>query len=174
MPRRVRELEKGQEYCPICSRLNSPGADDTCGHHVALVWDGQITWEIDEMRTLLEAWQELADIRYAFEEREHNFDALVGPICEELHVSREAIDKLVETERHGKEAITGLDELFDFKQGEFYSTEGMLSGSGFNIYLRKPKLRLKALARDYRKVSAAFRRRLQQFDNRADTNGNQG
>jgi hypothetical protein len=163
MPKRERELEEGQEYCPICGRLNLPGASDTCGHHVALVWDAQITSEIDEMRALIDAWQELADIRYAFEEREHDFDVLVGPICEKLHISREAIDKFVETEKLNNGMEYGIQELFDFKHGESYSTGGMLGGFGYNIYLRKPKLRLKAVARDYRKVSADFRRRLQEF-----------
>jgi len=41
------ELEEGQEICPICGEINLPGACETCGHYVGMLWDGFPTWQVD-------------------------------------------------------------------------------------------------------------------------------
>jgi hypothetical protein len=35
------ELDEGHEHCPVCNRINCPGAMDHCQHCFGSFWDGQ-------------------------------------------------------------------------------------------------------------------------------------
>jgi len=68
----MKELEEGEELCPICSEINNPGAlEFGRNHFVAMQLEGQLHWtnpKVDELITEIESIQEIiADNEHLFE-----------------------------------------------------------------------------------------------------------
>ena len=119
------------ERCPICKRLNSPGACDTCVHFFGSCWDGDIIWS-DQFEEFSTEWTELGE--------------LVEELAQSLGKSWMEILRLVRTGK-GTSKLRALDpsdisayralmELVDFDPGPQIVTDGMLSGEGNSLYLK--------------------------------------
>ena len=118
------------ERCPLCARLNSPGAVDHCKHYFGSYWDGEIIWS-DRFGAFEEAW-----------------DGLMG-LIEELGMLR---DEPLEAckrraEEHGlpskflrivpeePSASSALVELIEFTGGPEQVSDGMAGGAGHSLYI---------------------------------------
>lgn len=117
------------ERCPICRRLNSPGACDHCQHFYGSFWDGEIIWS------------------NGFENFEKAWNGLVDALCE-LDQNKWSLEKVQQLTATSPEQIellargwleeSGSPVLVDFipfDSGPPVITGGMLSGEGYCLYL---------------------------------------
>lgn len=129
------DLEDGQEICPICDRLNEPGADDACEHFVGSAWDGMLVWG-DGVERFGSLWSTL---RSAVEERPE----LAGSLTAELAAvvgRREGNGRAdISQELWDLSPSDALLQLIPVKSGPSVVTDGMLSGLGVSMYLRQPE-----------------------------------
>ena len=119
------------ERCPICKRLNSPGACDTCDHFFGSYWDGEIIWS-NQFEEFSHEWEALG--------------ALVEEVTQSLGKSWTEFVKLTKTgiskaklnalDPSDCSASSALMELVDFDSGPVIVTDGMLSGEGSSLYLK--------------------------------------
>lgn len=119
------------ERCPICKRLNSPGACDTCAHFFGSYWDGEIIWS-NQFEEFSHEWEALG--------------ALVEEVTQSLGKSWTELVKLTKTgistaklnalDPSDCSASSALMELVDFDSGPVIVTDGMLSGEGKSLYLK--------------------------------------
>ena len=121
----------GQEKCPICQRLNSPGADDTCEHFIGCIWDGDLIWgdfEAFQMAhsALREQWE-------AAEEKGHKAIQRLKALCAENSIDPGLL-------ANEAPAATVLEDMGCFQSGDDIETDGMLSGSGHAIYHQDAKI----------------------------------
>lgn len=157
MVRRRRDLEQGEEYCPVCGRISFPGACKPCRHYVGGVWDGQIIHKTRHLENLVNAWQEMSELRESFSEAGFDFDDCVVEMCKKFQIER---DLGTVANYYDQGEGPAIQQLVSFYCGEDIITGGMLSGSGYNLYLKKQRATLGGLTRDYRRISAALRRKL--------------
>ena len=119
------------ERCPICKRLNSPGACDTCDHFFGSYWDGEIIWS-NQFEEFSHEWEALG--------------ALVEEVTQSLGKSWTEFVKLTKTgistpklnglDPSDLSASSALIELVVFDSGPRIVTDGMLSGEGKSLYLK--------------------------------------
>jgi hypothetical protein len=119
------------ERCPICKRLNSPGACDTCAHFFGSYWDGEIIWsnQFEEFSTEWTALRELVE----------ELTRSLGKSWTELvKLTKTGIStpKLNALDPSDCSASSALMELVDFDSGPVIVTDGMLSGEGKSLYLK--------------------------------------
>ena len=125
------EGNEADEPCPICQRLNSPGACDTCAHFFGSYWDGEII-SSDEFEEFSQEWSDLGE--------------LVEELTQTLDKSWEELLKLTKTgisksklkalDPSDCSASSALMKLVDFDSGPVIVTDGMLSGEGSSLYLK--------------------------------------
>jgi hypothetical protein len=124
----IDELEEGYEHCPVCNRVNCPGAMDHCEHYVGSYWDGQVIWS-DRFQAFEQAWGELQDLV----DDELGEDGLDR--CRALAAKRRVGEEWFSDGVWHVGASGALMQLMDFEEGPYVETEGMLSGSGYSLYL---------------------------------------
>lgn len=151
------ELEEGREHCPICEKVNWPGACDTCEHFVGDIWDGDLRTDNVYLESLVVALRDFIDARETIEtDTDENFEAFAHRLTEELN-----IDPRLVLFGDGKNysLSDSIREIVGFSLGEFMSTDGMIGGSGHTLYLEDAK-RLASLSSDYERLTAQCRQRL--------------
>jgi len=134
------EFEAG-DRCPFCNHFNSPPADDTCEHICAWQWDGRVE-ALRQGQAFETALTDLAELVSAAEEASVEADM--------IHRAAQRNDlnaRLVEAATENVDLVTALGGLADAEKGSGWSTDGMLGGSGYNIYVKDPA-RLVALAEE--------------------------
>jgi hypothetical protein len=119
------------ERCPICNRLNSPGACDTCVHFFGSFWDGEIIWsnQFEEFSTEWTALGEL--VEELTQSPGKSWTELV-----KLTKTGISTPKLNALDPSDCSASNALMELVDFDSGPVIVTDGMLSGEGKSLYLK--------------------------------------
>jgi hypothetical protein len=122
------DLEEGHEHCPICNRINCPGAMDHCEHYFGSYWDGQVMWS-DRFDVFERAWSELTQLV----DEELGEDGLDR--CRALATKRRVGKEWFSDDVWDGGSSIALMHLLDFDQGPDSSTGGMLSGSGYSLYL---------------------------------------
>ena len=125
------DLEEGFEHCPICRRLNCPGAEDHCEHFFGAYWDGEIIWS-NGLPAFEHAWDQLGTLIH------EELDAEKGDpleMCRRLAEARGlALDFLAEAP-WDQTTSAALTSLLPFEQGDAHETAGMMGGSGYSLYL---------------------------------------
>lgn len=115
------------DHCPFCKSLNAPAAGETCAHHVGWKWDG--TFELDaDLEALQRGWQEAGDYFRTLSglpDFEGSTAVLVGGVAH----SQRLIDLAAEDAK-----FSDLLEAVGVNIGGGWQTQGMLGGSGFNLY----------------------------------------
>lgn len=124
------ELEEGHERCPICDRLNCPGANDHCEHYFGNYWDGQVMWS-GEFERFATSWGELQGLV----DEDIGGDGLQH--CRRLAVTHGVGARWFSHEIWDNNASAALVALLDFEPGPYCRTGGMAGGSGYSLYLSK-------------------------------------
>lgn len=123
------ELEEGFEYCPLCNRLNQPGAMDHCDHYVGSYWDGEIIWSnhYDQYAT---EWGVLSSLIEDIQARDEGveFEQLL------LNFSDTTKEMIRLADSQWSSSAGAISELENFSEGPFVETSGMCSGSGWSLY----------------------------------------
>jgi hypothetical protein len=119
------------ERCPICERLNSPGACDTCDHFFGSYWDGEIIWSkaFDEFSI---GWANLSELVHDLEE---SLGKSWGELLE-LAKAGQSASKLLAVDPSNFNASRALMKLVDFGCGPTIVTDGMVSGQGHSLYIQ--------------------------------------
>lgn len=113
--------------CPMCQKINAPASGDTCEHQVGWKWDG--TFELDaDLEGLQRSWQEAGEHLRTLTGTP-DFDALVASMVG--GVARR--QKLVDLASDDAD-FSDLLEAVGVSAGAGWQTQGMLSGSGYNLY----------------------------------------
>lgn len=145
------------DQCPICNRLNNPGATDHCEHYQGLRWDGGIIWS-ENFEVFDDAWHELADL----------WDTLI--LRREGQAVEDELSKIASKHGFNERLVfcgrsdyftseLAAEEVIDFSIGSSIETDGMLSGSGHTLYHEDPGILVKTAAQ-YRELAAVSRREL--------------
>ena len=120
------------ERCPICGRLNSPGAIDHCVHYFGSYWDGEIIWS-KEFKAFDDAWNTLCEVICALEEStpgaRKNFRKITKASPRYAKIIKCALDE--------ESSSSALINFVSFDEGRTIETDGMLSGSGYSMYLKE-------------------------------------
>ena len=123
---------EADEYCPVCRRLNAPGADDTCIHYLGCNSGGEAIWTSSSYNLYLEAWESLSNlVTQILESNPEILDnyplpSYMGEIDGDINL-------------FNPEYCSSKDaafELIDIKDGPFFVTYGMPSDSGKSMYIR--------------------------------------
>jgi hypothetical protein len=122
--------EEATETCPICDRPNNPGACDHCGHFWGACWDGDII-DSDGFDQFEKIWDQIVCSVSESDFILNNEELFLEKIAK-LHPKYETI---VKRALEGESATSMLLELVNFSQGPDIETDGMLSGSGYSLYL---------------------------------------
>jgi hypothetical protein len=133
--------EKAVEQCPICGRLNNPGACDACVHFFGSYWDGEIIWS-DQFNDFSEVWRALGTVT-------EQLALSIEKGWEELlqHVgTADAESKFERLDPADFSASKALMELVEFESGSRKVTDGMLSGEGHSLYLKSETVISQALS----------------------------
>ncbi len=127
------DLEEGFERCPICRRLNCPGAGDHCDHFFGAYWDGEIIWS-DRLPAFEQAWNQLGALIHEELDAEEEV-----PLewCRRLAEARGLALDFLAAAPWDQTTAAALTNLLPFDQGDYHETGGMLSGSGYNLYLER-------------------------------------
>ncbi len=65
----MKELNEGEEICPICKMINNPGFNEIhCPHYLALLWEGEIHWPQPIIEKLLMEIREIQEILFSHEQ----------------------------------------------------------------------------------------------------------
>jgi len=129
------ELEDGEEFCPICRRLNQPGADDTCEHYLGTAWDSTLMWG-EPVETFERVWSRFCEVVQEDEERAR---PLAGQLLAALRNVEGLNQEALKQDFWNLHSADALLSLLTIDTGETNETAGMLSGSGFSLYSRDPK-----------------------------------
>lgn len=124
------DLGEGQEICPICNEVISPGAMQFCQHYLWTRWDGEVIWEIQSASHLVEVaselWDQLCDLE--------NEDDLQGTLDE---VERQ-FKKIIAVARDASSAHPqDFIPTEHLQAGTMRQTEGMVSGGGYSEFTKK-------------------------------------
>jgi len=112
------------ERCPICDRLNSPGACDHCRHFFGSYWDGDVINSAG-FEAFDTVWSELTSIFCDLQAEDWDFEDVRG-------LGRIEVLSLAWEEASSSSALV---ELIAFDEGPRIVTDGMLSGEGCSLYL---------------------------------------
>jgi hypothetical protein len=124
------EGNEADERCPICERPNAPGACDSCEHFFGCCWDGEIIWssEFDDFEMI---WSDLlSKIEEIGSDSPHKLRN-----ARRRFKGTDAFSAAFQLAHEEASASEALMKLVDFQHGRTIETDGMLSGSGFSIYL---------------------------------------
>ncbi len=113
------------DSCPFCNYFNEPMALDTCEHFYGFVWDGQFDAS-EKLTNLKNLWEDA--INYVEETLSPKF--LISN--KSLKDFEKNITRYTNSDSLFKDLLTNA---LDAKSGEGWSTDGMLSGSGYNVYI---------------------------------------
>lgn len=124
------ESEGDGDSCPFCNYFNEPLALDTCEHFYGFVWDGQF-----------DASEKLTNLKNLWEDAIDYVEETLSP---KSLISNKSLNDFEKNITH----YTNSDSLFkdlltnalDAKSGEGWSTDGMLSGSGYNVYIGEAQI----------------------------------
>ena len=129
------EGNEAQERCPTCERPNSPGACDHCEHFFGSYWDGEILWS-ERFEAFDSIWSELIDVIHEIDETSPAFREQIEKMPA-MHADISSVLELAVKEVSSSGALT---EMVAFDHGPTIETDGMLSGSGYSLYLEVPEL----------------------------------
>ncbi len=121
------------DRCPICDYFNSPPADDTCEHICAWVWDGQIE-ALRHGEALETSLRELAELVSTTDDG--SVEGLILKAEAQCSQTRSQLIDIASRDLNFEEALTSLANA---ELGSGWSTEGMLGGSGYNLYVPNPE-----------------------------------
>lgn len=126
------EMEDGEEPCPVCGKVIWPGAMVFCEHYIWTRWDGELIWEIDEARKLIDAASDFVElVEEAFE---HEWlAAVVDVLIENGNVQLASLAQ--------RPLSISSEEVLDhdwLMLGERKETGGMLSGDGSSEFVPRP------------------------------------
>jgi len=126
------QCEDGWEYCPICDRLNSPGAVDYCNHYLGSLWEGEIIWSTDfeEFDTVYHACSEIIQTMEEMKGEVNWLDILARDVTH-LGIPE---DYIMVTDIYSYTASRALLELVSFTYGPEIVTDGMLGGVSYSLY----------------------------------------
>ena len=145
------ELTEGEERCPICGAVGSPGAMETCIHYVGGVWDGEILWsgDFDEFSA---GWGEVSALLEALVDAGAEVEGVIARVAE-AGLDTELVEKADPWEWTDSSAVL---ELIDFSSGEYFVSDGMASGGGAHLYHENPRI-LREYAERYRRLAEQLR-----------------
>ena len=135
------EGNNATERCPICGRLNSPGAVDHCVHYFGSYWDGEIIWS-EKFEAFDDAWDTLCEVIYALEESTPGTRKEIRKITK----ASPQYDKIIKCALDEESSSSALINLVSFDKGRTIETDGMLSGSGYSMYLKESSCLQSAIA----------------------------
>ena len=118
------ESEGDGDVCPLCNYFNAPMALDTCEHFYGSVWDGDLDFS-KKLGRLHDLWIEAIE----YIESDNDQTALINN-----RMLKSFEKKVMRYTNSNSMFIDFLTNALDAKLGEGWSTDGMLSGSGYNIY----------------------------------------
>ena len=137
------EGNQAVERCPICGRLNSPGACDRCQHFFGSDWDGDIIWS-DQFDKFEDAWGGLQELMSDLAESTRKPLNKLGKTGLEKAskiASKKGIKcEFLKLDPVEESAASALRELVEFSKGRTIVTDGMASGSGYSLYLEEPAI----------------------------------
>ena len=118
------------DSCPFCNHFNAPMALDTCEHFFGFVWDGQFDAS-EKLTNLQNLWKDC--VEYIEDKNSHNsFTSKKN-----LNGFEKKITRYTNSDSLFKDLLTNA---LDAKSGEGWSTDGMLSGSGYNVYIGEAQI----------------------------------
>ncbi len=120
------------DECPYCDHFNSPAADDTCEHVFGWYWDGQFE-ALGIGKAFESALKSLADAVYSADEG----SAVKAMLEVQSDRNRERAG-LIEAEDLSVDEV--LAKFEDVESSSGCETDGMLSGSGYNVCVRNPEM----------------------------------
>jgi hypothetical protein len=127
--------EEAVERCPVCGRLNSPGACDTCEHFYGSAWDGDLIWNDFFETEMGKPWDALVEfIRELSEAKDKGGIEKAKLLAKKLSIPA----KWLKLARREVGAFSAMKELVKFQVGLRVVTDGMLSGEGYSLYLEDP------------------------------------
>ena len=125
------------EKCPLCERLNNPGALDTCEHFFGMQCEGDIIWS-DKYVSFEESYSAFIDTRDQLENLSPSrVTWLINQIVREEFITGDLIKASSWLENSPTKIIK---EIMDFKYGLVVETDGMLSSVGRSLYHHNPGL----------------------------------
>jgi hypothetical protein len=124
------ESEGDGDSCPFCNYFNEPLALDTCEHFYGFVWDGQFDTS-EKLTNLQNLWKD--SIEYV--EGNNTHKSLISN--KSLNGFKEKITRYTNSDSLFTDLLTNA---LDAKSGDGWSTDGMLSGSGYNVYLSEAQI----------------------------------
>ena len=113
------------DSCPFCNHFNAPMALDTCEHFYGFVWDGEFDAS-EKLTNLQNLWKDC--VEHTEDKNSHN--SLTSK--KSLNNFEKKIKRYTNSDSLFKDLLTNA---LDANSGEGWSTDGMLSGSGYNVYL---------------------------------------
>jgi len=122
------------DSCPFCNHFNAPMALDTCEHFYGFVWDGEFDAS-EKLTNLQNIWKD--SVEY-IEDKNTHIPLTSNP---PLNNFEKEITRYTSSDSLFKDLLTNA---LDAKSGEGWSTDGMLSGSGYNVYLSEAQIINKA------------------------------
>jgi len=126
------QCEDGWEHCPICDRLNSPGAVDYCNHYLGSFWEGEIIWSdhFEAFRAVYGACREIIEIMEDMQSEVNWLDVLARDVAY-LGIPK---DYIMVIDVYSYTDSQALLELISFTLGPEIETDGMLGGVGYSLY----------------------------------------
>lgn len=115
------------DQCPFCHKVNAPAAGDTCEHHVGWKWDGAFELDTD-LDDLQRAWQEASD-NIQSRLGQNDFNRRLTAVVEGVDLRQRLVEKA-----SGDAEFEDLLEALGVQVGVGWQTNGMLGGSGHNLY----------------------------------------
>lgn len=140
------------DRCRVCRRLNNPGAADHCSHFLGLMWDGEIIWSRD-FEDFEAIWYEVSSLPEEFEAEAGAVWSMAHRIADEHGLDHRLV-RLADADQWTPSLAVA--ELVEFKSGATYTTDGMLSGSGFPLYHEDPLI-IRVWADRYRELLSLLR-----------------
>jgi len=119
------EFEGDGDRCPFCNYFIVPLALDRCEHFYGFVWDGEFDTS-EKLTNLHNLWKKTSE--YFGDEN--------APRSLISNKSYKEFEKKIAHNTNSYSLFSDfLTNALDAKSGEGWSTDGMLSGSGYNVYL---------------------------------------
>lgn len=141
------EFEAG-DRCDFCGRFNPPPFDVACIHFCGWVWDGFLD-AFRDARDFDDARKYLVDLV-----AEVDLSSETAVLLKAEAGRNQTCADLIATANEDSSFLDVLTQLAGAQTGSGWSTSGMLSGYGFNVYVKNPD-RLVDLAKECRAIVAA-------------------
>lgn len=122
-----------EERCPICSRMNAPGAQDCCEHFVGAYWDGQLMWS-DCFEAFQSAW---SDFQCLIDDEADEDDRQTLRIDEAIRIAKAVglSSRLLGYDPADGRLLDVLTSVLEMHTTATVETGGMLGGSGHSCYM---------------------------------------